>query len=111
MGKEMKLLGKITFAEYGAIRDYPFMMGLQLGFSLSDGSAVMDGGKHAVNMNPDCKWKTMNREVAITKSVEYVYDILKAAKATYVSDLIGKPVEVELENYTFKDFRILTEVL
>lgn len=107
----MKLLGKITFAEYGVIRDYPFIIGLQLGFLLSDGSAVMDGGKHTVNMSPNCKWKTTNREVAITKSVENVYDVLKAAKATYVSDLIGKPVEVEMENYAFKDFRILTEVL
>ena len=107
----MKLLGKITFAEYGVIRDYPFMIGLQLGFSLSDGSAVMDGGKHTVNISPDCKWVTTNREIAITKSVDNVYNVLKAAKATYVSDLIGKPVEVEVVNYTFKDFRILTEVL
>lgn len=107
----MKILGKITFAEYGVIRDYPFMIGLQLGFSLSDGSAVMDGGKHTVNISPNCKWKTTNREVAITKSVENVYDVLKETKVNYVSDLIGKSVVVEMENYTFKDFKMLTEVL
>lgn len=38
-----KELGKITFAEFGTIRDYPFLIGLQLGFRM-DGSAVMDGG-------------------------------------------------------------------
>ena len=39
-----KELGKITFAEFGTIRDYPFLIGLQLGFHMG-GSAVMDGGK------------------------------------------------------------------
>lgn len=29
----------------------------------------------------------------------------------YVSELLGKPVEVTLEDGVFKDFRILTEVL
>lgn len=27
-----KMLGKITFAEYGQVDDYPFLFGLQLGF-------------------------------------------------------------------------------
>lgn len=40
-----KELGKITFAEFGTVRDYPFLIGLQLGFRM-DGSAVMDGGKY-----------------------------------------------------------------
>ena len=37
--------------------------------------------------------------------------ILQDAKVVYVSQLINKPVEVEIEDNTFKDFRILTEVL
>ena len=43
--------------------------------------------------------------------MEFINDILKAAKANYVSELINKPVEVIIENNAFKDFRILTEVL
>ena len=27
-----KLLGKIDFAEFGTVHDYPFLIGLQLGF-------------------------------------------------------------------------------
>ena len=27
-----KILGKITFAEFGTIDDYPFCIGIQLGF-------------------------------------------------------------------------------
>lgn len=49
--------------------------------------------------------------VAVTQTIEFVNDILKAAKVNYVSELINKPVEVTIENDTFKDFRILTEVL
>ena len=40
-----KRLGKIDFVEFGSMKDYPFQLGLQLGFSMS-GSGVMDGGKY-----------------------------------------------------------------
>ncbi len=106
-----KILGKINFAEYGTIRDYPSFIGLQLGFKLGDGSGVMDGGKHAVNMSKECRWEDSERTEAITISVEQVYKILKDAKVNYVSQLVNKPVEVTLEKNCFKDFRILTEVL
>ncbi len=105
-----KELGKITFAEFGTVRDYPFLIGLQLGFRM-DGSGVMDGGKYTVNISPECKWKEMNREATIIKSIEEVNRILKDAKVNYVSELLNKPVEVTMECNTFKDFRILTEVL
>ena len=105
-----KELGKITFAEFGTVRDYPFLIGLQLGFRM-DGSAVMDGGKYTVNISPECKWKEMNRDATIIKSIEEVNRILEDAKANYVSELLNKPVEVTMEDNTFKDFRILTEVL
>lgn len=105
-----KELGKITFAEFGTIRDYPFLIGLQLGFRMG-GSNVMDGGKYTVNISPECKWKEFNREVTIAKSIEEVNRILEDAKVNYVSELVNKPVEVTMENNIFKDFRILTEVL
>ena len=75
------------------------------------GSGVMDGGKYTVNISPECKWKEMNREATILKSIEEVNRILKDAKVNYVSELLNKPVEVTMECNTFKDFRILTEVL
>lgn len=105
-----KELGKITFAEFGTIRDYPFLIGLQLGFRMGR-STVMDGGKYTVNISTECKWKDFTREATITKSIEEVNRILKDAKVNYVSELLNKPVEVTMEGNTFKDFRILTEVL
>lgn len=100
-----KELGKITFAEFGTVKDYPFLTGLQLCFKIGSGS-VGDGGKYTIN-----KRVKDNREIAITKSVEKINQILKDAKVNYVSELVNKPVEVTMENNIFKDFRILTEVL
>ena len=106
-----KQLGKIDFAEFGTIKDYPFLIGLQLGFQLGDKTWIGDGGRYTVNINPDCELGPEKRMVAVTQTIEFVNDILKAAKVNYVSELINKPVEVTIENNTFKDFRILTEVL
>lgn len=107
-----KMLGKITMAEFGVIRDYPFLMGLQLEFKFGDGSMVCDGGKYTVNMSSSCKWTSeKEKHEAIKHVMEMTYDILKDAKVKYVSDLVDIPVEVTLDDNTFHDFRILTEVL
>lgn len=106
-----KQLGKIAFAEFGTFKDYPFCIGLQLGFQLADKTWIGDGGRYTVNISPKWKWKPEKRMEVIAQTMEFVNDILKAAKVNYVSELINKPVEVTIENNTFKDFRILTEVL
>lgn len=105
-----KRLGKIDFAEFGTMRDYPFQMGLQLGFSMS-GSGVMDGGKYTVNISPDCDWGMETRNSSLAKSLDILARILKEAKVNYVSELLGKPVEVTLDDGLFMNFRILAEVL
>ena len=108
---EEKVLGKIDFAQYGMIKDYPYLFGLLLGFKLGDGCGVMCGGKYTVNLSKECRWEERERQTAIVESVENVYRILKEAKCNYVSELLNKPVEVTIERNTFKSFRILTEVL
>lgn len=106
-----KQLGKIDFAEFGTNKDYPFYIGLQLGFQLGDKSKIGDGGRYTVNISPHCRWETRERTETVTKTVEFINDILKAAKVHYVSELINKPVEVTIVDNCFEDFRILTEVL
>lgn len=71
----------------------------------------MDGGKYTVNIDKQCRWEESERTTAVTVNIENIYQILKDAKVNYVSQLVNKPVEVTIENNTFKDFRILTEVL
>ena len=84
---------------------------MQLGFKLADGTGIMCGGKYTVNISKQCRWEKAERETAVTVTVDHLYELLKAAKVNYVSELIGKPVEVTIEKNWFKDFRILTEVL
>ena len=106
-----KVLGKIDFAEYGTFEDRPFLMGLQLGFSMN-GCGVMSGGQYTVNMSKQCKWDSQEeREHTITLYADKVYGLLNEARVNYVSQLINIPVEITIEDNTFKDFRILTEVL
>lgn len=105
-----KVLGKIDFAEYGTVNDYPFLIGLQLGFRFPTGG-VGCGYRYTVNISPDCNWGDDSRVEVITKNVEFVNKTLEDAKVNYVSQLISKPVEIIIEDNTFKDFRILTEVL
>lgn len=106
-----KMLGKITLAEYGTVKDYPFLIGLQLDFQLADKTSIGCGAKYTVNISSQCKWEPDERNYVIVKSIEEVYKILKDAKVNYISDLVNKPVEVTIEKNTFKGFRILTEVL
>lgn len=107
----IKYLGKITSAEFGKVSDYPYLMGLQLFFQLSDKSQIGDGGKYTVNLSKSCRWEESDRNVAVTAAMDKVNAVLTDAKVDCVSSLVNKPVEVTVENNTFKDFRILTEVL
>ena len=81
-----KRLGKIDFVEFGSMKDYPFQLGLQLGFSMS-GSGVMDGGKYTVNMSPDCHWEIGTRHTNLAESLDRVAKILNDAKVNYISEL------------------------
>lgn len=115
---ERKVLGKIKSAEFGKISDYPMYMGLLLEFTFDGNCHVGDGGMFTINMSKDCKWSSEtiadgseDRRIAIEEQADAVYKLLNDAKARTVSQLKGKPVEITVENRTFKDFRILTEVL
>jgi hypothetical protein len=65
-----KILGKIDFAEFGTIGEYPFMIGLQLGFSMGGGRyGVCDGGRFTVNISKECKWEKQSRELLLWKAL------------------------------------------
>ena len=107
-----KFLGKIDYAQYGTLPDYPWLIGVHLGFRLGNGCEICDGAKYTVNISKNCNWESdYERAMAVLCSIEKVDQILKDAKCNYISQLVNKPVEVEIEDNTFKNFRILTEVL
>ncbi len=106
-----KVLGKIDFAEFGTNKDYPFLIGIQLGFQLGDKRGIGDGGKYTIYINFDNEQETTVNTESVIQNVKFINDTLEAAKVNYISELINKPVVVTIENNCFKDFRILTEVL
>ncbi|PGE00052.1 hypothetical protein [Bacillus pseudomycoides] len=109
---EQKYLGKIVKAEFGTHRDRPFLMGLQLEFRFGDNSGVSCGGRHLINISDECKWDyEEQKNIAFQKALNYIHKILEEAKVNTVSELVGKPIEIKIENQMYKSFRILTEVL
>lgn len=107
-----KFLGKIVKAEFGTWRDRPFLMGLQLEFRFDGNSGVNCGGRHLVNISEHCKWDSEEQKnKAFQKVLEETNGILQDAKVNKVSELVGKPIEITIEDQMYKEFRILTEVL
>ena len=105
-----KVLGKIKSAEIQISRG--FLFGPIFQFGLGKSGAVGCGGKYTVNLSDGCKWESEQQKADyLIKMNQYTYDLMKSAKVECFSKLVGMPVEVELENRTFKNFRILTEVI
>jgi len=104
--------GKIEKVEFGFVHDIDFLFGLQLGFKLSDGWHVSSiNNLTNVEHSKYSKFTVEERNEGIVKCMLEVIKILRDAKVNEVKDLVGKPVIVRIENNTFKEFRILTEVL
>lgn len=103
-----KELGKIASAEFGLVDGYLF--GLKLDFSFGS-SGIGDGYRYTMNTCPECKYKEGGKESEYKRIMDFTLQILKDAKVENVSELINKPVEIEIESHCFKSFRILTEVL
>ena len=107
-----KFLGKIVKAEFGSFPDRKFLVGLQLTFKFDGNSHVSDGGRYTINVSDNCNWETEeDKNVAYQKVLKHLSMVLEEAKVNYVSELINKPIEIEIEGQTFKSFRILTEVI
>lgn len=107
-----KFLGKIEKAEFGSFPDRPFLVGLQLTFKFDRNSHVSDGGRHTINISDNCRWDNKEQmNAAYQKVLKSLGTLLEEAQVNYVSQLVGKPIEIEIKDQTFKSFRILTEVL
>ena len=104
-----KFLGKIDGVRFGFVPDCPFLFGLILDFKLGDGYGI--GCSYTVNISDACKWSAEERKEGIEEIIDSIVKIMQDAKVNDVIQLKNIPVEVTVENNTFKNFRILTEVL
>jgi hypothetical protein len=91
------------------------MFGLSLDFSFDSccgiGTTISGGWNNSIKCSEYCKWTEEDRNKQRAEMCEKVNQLILDAKVEYVDQLAGKPVELTIENNTFKDFRILTEVL
>ncbi|MBC1290614.1 hypothetical protein [Listeria booriae] len=102
-----KELGKISSAEFGNVE---FFFGLDLRFSLGNGGGC--GFQKQGLYNPSYKhYAGGEKSQKALEVIDFTRNLLKEAKADYVSELVGKPVEVHFKNNACVGFRILTEVL
>ena len=97
-----KILGKIEKVHFGKHSDYPWF-GLELTFS-GPGWGISTGTKYYLELEDNYKEDSL-------KLLYFIEGLLTKAKVDDISWLKGKPVEVEIEDQTFKSFRILEEVL
>lgn len=112
--KKTKKLGKITKAEFGLGGYQDACIGLIVSIDF-DGSGVGDNKTawdcNLIECTEHCEWTEESRSEEYDKIVRYISGLLSDAKVNNVSDLVGKPVEVELEGMILKSWRILKEVL
>lgn len=97
-----KMLGKIEKVHFGKHPDYPWF-GFELTFG-SSGWILSTGTKYYLELKDDYKEDSL-------KLLYFIEGLCAKAKVDDVYGLKGKPVEVEIEDQTFKSFRILEEVL
>ncbi|KGL45049.1 hypothetical protein EP56_05685 [Listeriaceae bacterium FSL A5-0209] len=103
----VKVLGKIKSAEFGKNE---YLFGLNLVFTLGNSSEC--GFSKEGFYNPTyAHYEDGQKERNVLAMVDYIRELVSAAKVDYVSELVGKPVEVYFEDNTCVGFRILTEVI
>lgn len=92
------------------------MLGLHITFSLGGGSSgisttISAWDANRIERSEHSQWTEEERSQEYDRIMRKVSDLLAEAKVDYVHQLENIPVEVTMENRTFRDFRILTEVL
>lgn len=111
-----KVLGKITKAQFGFTGYQEAQFGLSLSFSMNGGSTgigtyILGGWKESIKCTENHKWTENDRSAHRVKMCKEIDKILSDANVDFIDQLVGKPVEITLDGMTFKEFRILTEVL
>jgi hypothetical protein len=107
-----KKLAKIEHVSFGFGGYQEAAFGLTLTFT-GDGWGIghFISGGWSFSPSETASWTENDRAIHQADMCKKIIEILKKAKVKDVAKLKGIPVEVTIEGNTFKDFRILTEVL
>jgi hypothetical protein len=109
---EEKKLAKISSVRVGFCGYQDAMIGFEMAF-VGKGWGIGGWVRAAWFDGPSehAKWTVEDRAKTLAEAVMEIGQILRDAEVNDVSELVGIPVEVTIENNTFKSFRVLTEVL
>lgn len=104
-------LGRITHATFGRGGYQDAQLGLSLQFG-GDGWGVGDFfGAWFDPPTDSAKWGIDDQRSALADAVLRLRDILRDAKRTDVSELVGVPVELVFDGNVLASWRVLKEVL
>jgi hypothetical protein len=111
-----KHLGKIVSVKFGLGGYQNSMIGLSLSFECKDGvgcGTFIDSfwSPSQIKHSEHTKWTEEDRDKAMAKMLREVDKIMFQANVEDVTELLNKPVEITLENFSLKSWRILEEVL
>ena len=109
-----KKLGKIETVRFGIGGYQDACIGLHVSLSMqssgvADSKSAWDANK--IKHSEHCKWTEEDRSKQYDEIMRYLSDLLHKAKVNTVDQLKGIPVEATFEGVTFKEWRILDEVL
>ena len=104
-------LGKIISAEFGfgGYRDTQFGLSITLGGDSWSVSSFW--GFWGEEPSPHAKWSKEDQVRHLGETSCRIRDLLHAAKAQHVSELVNKPIAATFEGNVLKSWRILAEVL
>lgn len=107
-----KKLAKIIGVKTGFCGYQDAQFGFELRFGGDDWShGAWMRGHWGMEPSVGAKWTVEDQTKAWGEAMRAILEIMKQAKVKEVGQLLGKPVELTIEDGGFKDFRILTEVL
>lgn len=111
----MMYLGKIVRSEFGHCGYQESFIGLNLDFVFDKSATISDsilGGWYQGNKwTPNCKWTEEGNKLQHSVMAEKISQILLDANCLYISQLLGKPVEITVSGNRLVSWRILTEVI
>ena len=108
---ESKEIGVIKGASFGWSGYGESQVGLSV--TISFGGCVVQSfdGFWGGERYKECKWSSEERRQHLGETVMRLAKILSDAKKAHVGELVGVPVEVTLDGYLLKSWRVLTEVI
>ena len=106
-----KELGKIKSAEFGHGGYDGAMIGITFGLGGNGWGTSDHWGFWNTERSDYCKWTEQDRKIYMGDVCMRVSQLLKEAKVTNVSQLVGIPIEVIFNGNSLSSWRILTEVL